>query len=156
MRFVLIAARLWVGAALSTAAGGCGTVDLGTYEGVRDLKLPEDYFYCTVQPLVITAKKCASGDPAAGDAPGGCHSSASPMRLEQIDTPVACSGGKPTGTPSSGERANYTAASLRASRNVDASPILAKPTSATNHPRQIFTSDSQEATYIRNWISGAR
>jgi hypothetical protein len=148
VRFVLIAT-------LAISSAGCGTVDLGTYEGVRDLKLPEDYYYCTVQPLVITAKKCASGDPAAGDAPGGCHTSASPMRLEQIDTPVACSGGKPTATPSQGERANYTAASLRVSRNVEASPLLARPL-GTNHPRAIFSSDSQEATYIRNWISGAR
>jgi hypothetical protein len=151
VRFVLVAV-----AALATLAAcglGCGSVDLGTYEGVRDLKLPEDYYYCTVQPLVITAKKCASGE--STDTPGGCHSSASPMRLEQIDSPVPCSGGKPTATPSSGERSNYTAASLRASRNVEASPILARPL-GTNHPRQIFTSDSQEATYLRNWISGAR
>lgn len=151
-------ATLAIVAGLVAALCGCGTVDLGTYEGVRDLKLDEDFYYCSVQPLVITAKKCASGDPSAGDASGGCHASTTALRLEQIDTPVSCVGGHPSGQPSPGERANYAAASLRVNRDVESSPLLVRPTQTggATHPRKIFESDSPEATIIRKWAAGAR
>ncbi len=140
------------------ASMGCGTVDLGTYEGVRDLKPDEDYFYCVIQPQVLTAKRCAGGDPAAGDPAGGCHVSTSAMRLQEIVAPVACQSGRPSAIPSAGERANYAAASLRVTRNADASPLLTKPTLKVPHAanRVIFDATSPEADRIRTWIAGAR
>lgn len=137
---------------------GCGTVDLGTYEGVRDLKLDENYFYCVVQPKVLSAKKCAGGDPASGDASGGCHSSTSSFRLADVPTTVACESGKPTGTPTAEERANYGASSLRATRDPSTSPLLTKPTMSggVSHPRRIFETTSPEADIIRTWIARAR
>jgi len=143
---------------MATTAVGCGTVDLGTYEGVRDLKLDESYFYCVVQPKVLTAKKCAGGDSSAGDTAGGCHSSTSSFRLAEVPTPVACESGKPTGTASAEERANYAASSLRATRDPSTSPLLTKPTQSggVSHPRRIFESNAPEADLIRTWIARAR
>ncbi len=151
--------RWWsIAIALPSLGVGCGTVDLGTYEGVRDVRPPEDYFYCVIQPQVLTAKRCAGGDPAQGDAAGGCHASTSALRLEEIPANVPCVSGKPTATPSAGERSNYTAASLRAGRDPDTSALLVKPTQkgGASHPRKIFETTANEADLIRKWIAGAR
>jgi len=140
--------------AAATLSIGCGTVDLGTYEGVRDIKLDEDYFYCVIQPQVLTAKKCAGGEP--GDT-GGCHSSNSSYRLAEVNASVACASGKATGTPSTEERSNYAASSLRATRDPESSPLYAKPTgkSGSSH-KVVFDATSPEAALIRTWISRAR
>ena len=147
MRTALVAAVLLFGT-------GCGTVDLGTYEGVRDLKLDEDYFYCVIQPKVLTAKKCATGEP--GDS-GGCHNSNSSYRLADVPTPVNCASGKPTALPSAEERSNYGASSLRVTRDPDTSPLLLKPTgkSGSTH-KLVFDTSSTEAGLIRTWIGRTR
>ena len=146
---------------------GCGltsTVDPGTFEGVRDLKLDENYYYCVVQPFVITAKSCSTG--ASGDPAGGCHSSKSSMILVDIPTPVACTGTRPTGTVSASERANYQAAQLRVTRDPESAPLLARPTGKMSHPRVIFDINDKSpcaagttlscADIIRDWIRGGR
>jgi hypothetical protein len=141
---------------LAAATAGCGTVDPGAYEGVRDLKLDENYYYCVVQPQVVTPKKCSSGE--AGEGASACHGNNTSMRLKEVAKSVDCSGGKPTATVSQEERDNYAAAQIRASRDVEAAPLLTYPTQQTGtlHPRQIFTSDSPEATIIRQWIKGGK
>jgi hypothetical protein len=140
--------------ALLVAVTGCGTVDLGTYEGVRDLRLDEDYFYCVIQPQVLTAHSCASGQ--SGDT-GGCHASTSAFRLSEIATPVRCESGKPLSPASAEERANYGASVLRTTRDPESSPLLLKPTgkSGSGH-KVVFDSASVEAGLIRTWISRAR
>ena len=140
-------------AAAALLVAACGTADLGTFEGVRDLKLDEDFYYCAVQPQVITPKRCAAGD--SGDPSGGCHASKSSMILVQIDAPVPCANGKPTRPPTTEERANYQATQLRVTRDVESSPLLARPT-GQNHPRVVFGRTSPEADVIRKWIQGAR
>lgn len=140
---------------LSSSALGCGTVDVGAYQGVRDLELDEAYFYCVVQPKVLTARRCSGGDPAAGDSAGGCHSSASSLRLSEPAALVACESGKPKGPPSAEERANFGAASLRATRDPESSPLLVRPT-GVDHPRKIFEKNSPEADLLRTWIARAR
>lgn len=138
----------WIG-----AGSGCGTTDLGTFQGVRDLSLNEDFYYCHVQPEVVTPQGCAAG--GAGDPAGGCHSSKSSMILVQIDSPTPCTNGRPQKAPTQDERANYQAAQLRASRNVEASPLLTYPTGQNPaHPRKIFDVHSTEADVIRKWIQG--
>lgn len=143
-----------LGTLASLASLGCGTVDLGTYEGVRDLKLDEDYFYCVIQPRVLTAKKCSGGE--AGDS-GGCHSSNSSYRLAEPAALVSCASGKPTGLPSAEERSNYGASSLRVTRDPDSSPLLLKPVgkSGSTH-KLVFDSSSAEAGLIRTWIGRTR
>jgi len=150
----LVTVRTALVFAVATLSLGCGTVDLGTYEGVRDIRLDEDYFYCVVQPQVLTAKKCAGGEP--GDT-GGCHSSNSSFRLAEVPTSVACASGKPTGILSSEERSNYAASSLRATRDPESSPLYTKPTgkSGSGH-KVVFDPTSAEAGLIKTWISRAR
>lgn len=140
--------------ACALAATGCGTVDPGTYEGVRDLKLDENYYYCVIQPQVITPKKCSTGE--SGEGASSCHGSNTAMRLKEVPKSVDCSGGKPTAFPTQEERDNFAAAQIRASRDVEAAPILTRPTQKTPHPRKIFESDSAEATLIRQWIKGGK
>lgn len=159
-RCALGALGLVLGIAGSRALGACGpvtdTVDLGTFEGVRDLKLDENFYYCHVQPEAITPKRCAAGD--AGDPAGGCHASKSSMILVQIDSPVKCdASGKPTGTVTPEERANYQAAQLRVTRDPTTAPILTRPLGQGSHPRAVFTGTSDPAyIVILKWIQGAR
>ncbi|GAC1352777.1 MAG: hypothetical protein NVS3B20_13820 [Polyangiales bacterium] len=136
------------------ALDGCGTVDPGTYEGVRDLKLDESYYYCVIQPQVITPKKCSTGD--ASEGASSCHGNNTAMRIKDVPMAVACSGGKPIATPSVEERDNFGSAQLRANRDVESSPLITRPTGKVSHPRVIFSSDSAEATLIRQWIRGGK
>ena len=136
---------------------GCGSVDgttdLGTFEGVRDLKLDENFYFCHVQPEVITPQRCSPG--AAGDGSGACHADKSSMILADVETPTPCTNGRPNTPPTADERSNYQAAQLRASRNVEASPLLTNPTQQNPaHPRKIFDVTSPEADIIRKWIQG--
>ena len=150
---------LVVCAACALLATSCGTVDAGVYEGVRDLKLDENYYYCVIQPQVITAKGCSAGN--SGEGPASCHAQNTAMRLKDIgpdkpDKSTACTGGKPTLAVTQAERDNYAAAQLRASRDIESSALITRPTGQSNHPRTIFPSDSPEATLIRQWIKGGK
>ena len=105
-----------------TMGSGCGTTDLGAFEGVRDLKLDENFYFCHVQPEVITPQRCSPG--AAGDGSGACHSTNPSMILADVETPTPCTNGKPNTPPTTDERSNYQTAQLRASRDVEASKLL--------------------------------
>src|SRR6185436_18243710 len=59
----------------------CGTVELGENLVQPNTQLSEDYFYCFIQPDVISPAGCATG--LAGDT-GGCHRAQSSLRL--VDT----------------------------------------------------------------------
>jgi hypothetical protein len=153
----VLARALVVVGTLACLVAACDVVDLGTYQGVRDLTLDDNFFYCVVQPTVITAKKCADGDSSLGDPSGGCHASKSAMILADVPTSVACDmNGKAIGQPSQAERDNFAAAQLRVSPDVESSPILARPTGVLPHPRVIFTTDAPEANTLRQWISAAQ
>jgi hypothetical protein len=152
-----VLARAVAAGTLCCLAVGCDVVDLGTYEGVRDVTLDDNFFYCVVQPTVITTMKCADGDPSQGDASGGCHASKSSMILADVPTSVTCGAdGKPTAQPSQAERDNFAAAQLRVTHDVESSPILARPTGVQPHPRVIFPSASPQADTLRKWISTAQ
>src|SRR5437773_6715573 len=71
---------------------GCDTVDPGPNFVVPDERFDEDYFYCHVEPEVLFAKKCGSGE--AGDN-GNCHFNASAVSgMALRDHPaVDCGGG---------------------------------------------------------------
>ena len=56
---------------------GCETVDPGANFVVADERFDADYFFCKVEPEVLFAKKCGSGDPGVGDRANGCHFNAS-------------------------------------------------------------------------------
>ena len=56
-----------LGLGLSLVLAACDAVDPGPNFVVPDEHFNEDYFYCHVEPELLFAKKCGSGDPAAGD-----------------------------------------------------------------------------------------
>jgi hypothetical protein len=136
--------------ALCLALGSCAvndTVDLGTYEGVRDVQLDQAYFYCHVQPQVVTAHKCTD------DGSGGCHATSTPMRLAVVSAPAGCAAdGSSLGNPTDAERQNYNAMQLRASSDPDSSLLLQRPT-GTSHAL-IFSFTSPEADILRTWMRG--
>jgi len=70
-------------------------VDPGPNYSLADISFDADYFYCHVEPELIVAKSCGSGDPAKGDSPNACHfthSAVSAMLLFDHAS-VDCGGG---------------------------------------------------------------
>lgn len=155
---------LRVGFALSVVAwgAGCGeeglvptTVDPGADFAVADVLLDEAYFYCEVEP-VLFAHSCGSGDPAQGDASGGCHNHVTSYRLTDYAPTVAegCTGVVPApGSVTEAARQNYRASQARMKLDTTVAPLLTRPTGRAAHPRVIFDEDSEAATVIRQWAS---
>jgi hypothetical protein len=141
---------------LAVALAACETVDPGPNFVVADDTFDQSYFFCHVEPELLFAKKCGSGDPAAGDTGSGCHfnsSAVSGMALLNHD-PVPCDANdKPDATKigaGSAPQANYQSASLEMSRDYLTAPIYVRPTGA-NHPRAIFAKDDPVVMVIATW-----
>jgi hypothetical protein len=148
----------WV--ALLAPLLGCTSVDPGPNFVVPDTTFNEDFFYCHVEPELIFAKSCGSGDPSKGDPPNGCHfNSAAVSAMALINHPaVDCGGGDHpvgstqigTGSPAQG---NYQAVSLEMNKDYANSALFVRP-SGNNHPRQIFDrSDPQVNQLLATWAS---
>jgi hypothetical protein len=146
-----------VGASL--LAVGCQTVDPGPNFVVPNQTFDSDFFFCHVEPEVIFAKKCGSGDPSQGDPAGGCHfnsSAVSGMAL-QDHPPVDCGGGDhPVDTTQVGAgsppQANLQAAYLEMSRDYTTAPFYVRPT-GHNHPRTVIDPNADQAivNVIATW-----
>lgn len=138
--------------ALASSAAGCGTIDLGDNIVPPDLQLDEDYFYCVIQPQVITAKGCATG--GAGEA-GQCHADRSALRLvPTMDGPPECEDGVVTGGDLSADYiANFEAVRFTVQSDPLSSPFYRRPTGLDSHPRQIFPEDDECADMIVEWIN---
>lgn len=160
-RSVLRAARSVGLAGLLLVAGpGCGeeglfptTVEPGADFAVADVTFDEGYFYCLVEP-VLFANSCGSGDPAAGDAAGGCHSNVTSYRLTDYSPRVSetCTGIVPAaGSISEPARQNYRSSQARMKLDTTLAPLLTRPTGRAAHPRVIFGEDSEAAATIRQW-----
>jgi hypothetical protein len=139
-------------------------VDPGANYVVADTTFDPDFFYCHVEPELIFAKSCGSGDPSKGD--NGCHftpSAVSGMAL--IDHPaVDCGGGDHpidrtqvgTGSPA---QSNLQAVSLEMSKDYTSAPLFVRPSSSngnppTAHPRAIFDqSDPQVSQLLATWAA---
>lgn len=137
-------------------AWSCTTVDPGANFVVPDEQFDADFFFCRVEPEFLTAKKCGSGDPGAGDPAGGCHFNASAVNgMALVDhPPVDCADGHPVNraqvVTGSGARANLESASLEMSRDAKTAPIFVRP-SGQNHPRAIFSREDPVVEVIREW-----
>jgi len=140
-------------------SAACTTVDPGPNFVVPDEHFDEDYFYCHVEPELFVAKKCGSGDPAAGDPPNGCHfnsSAVSGMALRD-HPPVDCGGGDHpasraavgTGSPAEG---NFQAATLEMSTDYLTAPLFVRPT-GQNHPRAVFAKDDPVVNVVKTWAT---
>ena len=134
-------------------ASACTTVDPGPNFVVPDEVYDADYFFCHVEPELLFAKKCGSGDPGDNN---GCHfnsSAVSGMALAN-HAPIPCANDRPTdrsqigaGSPAQG---NLQATSLVMSRDYQTAPLYLRPTGA-NHPRKIFEPNDPVVDVIRTW-----
>jgi hypothetical protein len=129
-------------------------VDPGSTLVLAPVVFDEGYFYCQIEPNVLMAKSCGSGDSARGDAAGGCHQNVTQFVLQAVASPVACNGNTPQGAVSSADTQNYQKSSEQMSLDVENAALLAWPTQKfASHPRQIFAPDSPEADLIRQWAT---
>ena len=145
------------GAVFSIGLSSCTTLDLGDNVPPPELNLDEDFFYCRIQPEVLSAQTCASG--AAGEM-GACHSARSALRLSvaaESEPPPPCQGDMLVGPVPMSYQANFTAVQFTVQADPLSSPLYRRPINLDSHPRQIFAADSPEAILIRDWITaGAR
>lgn len=145
--------RRLAAASLLMMSAGCGTVDLGDNIVPPDLQLDEDFFYCEIQPNVISAKSCAGGGPGEG---GMCHDSRSALRLvSTMSPPPTCDAeGNVTGGDLSADYiANYEAVRFTVQSDPLSSPFYRRPTGQDSHPRQIFPEGDPCADLIAEWIN---
>jgi hypothetical protein len=142
--------------AASVAWPGCTTVDPGSDFVIPQVTFNANYFYCFVEPQVLFAKKCGSGDPTQGDPSNGCHYNSSAVSgMALIEHPaITCANGAPTDSTSVGAgspaQSNLQAASLEMSTDYTNAPIILRPT-GHNHPRQVFTLNDPVVTIIATW-----
>jgi hypothetical protein len=139
----------------SDHSGVVGTVALGDNFVAPDLALDEDFFYCRIQPEVLTKHGCASG--ASGEQ-GTCHDSQSALRLLDTKAPAPCDkGGMVVGNLPDAYAANFDAVRLFVQTDPLTSPLYLRPLRKASHPRQIFDDHDPAAALIVQWISaGAR
>ncbi|MEB2312950.1 MAG: hypothetical protein OZ921_07195 [Sorangiineae bacterium] len=143
---------LWagVGAVLSAACGDNGvlptTVDPGQDFEFPDVVYDADYFYCKVEPALF-GLKCGGGDPAAGDATGGCHSSVTSYRLIEYSPLVgdSCANDHPTISPPAAAEKNYQSSQAKMSRTAESAPLLVQPSGRAAHPRVVVNPKSGNA-----------
>lgn len=132
---------------------GCGTVDPGDNFVTPEPRVDESYFFCVIQPQVISASSCASG--ASGEA-GSCHADRSAMYLDPMAEtvpPPTCEMGRPVGDVPMSYRTNLEQVRLRVGNDPQSSPIYRRPLGLDSHPRVIFDEGSMEAQLIADWIT---
>lgn len=135
----------------------CESVDPGPNFVIQSDTFDADYFFCHVEPEYLFAKKCGSGDPAAGDKSGGCHFTAGAVSgLPLTSHPrIDCGGGdRPLSRAQLGAgsaaQANLQSASLEMSRDPATAPIVVRPTGA-NHPRAVLQKNDPAIEVLRRW-----
>ena len=131
------------------------TVDPGADFSIADLVFEKAFFYCQVEPRTIAVGSCGPGDPAQGDGTNGCHYSVTSFRLTDYAPLVgeSCDGNVPQTPIPTQARLNYQTAQARMKRDPESAPLLQRPLKRLEHPRQIFTDDSDAAAAIREWSS---
>jgi len=155
--------------AITASVWGC-TIDPGANFEVPLSVFNEDFFYCHVEPEYLFAQQTQCGAGQASDN-GNCHfnaSAVSGMAL-QNHTLINCGGGDhplpndPNGVAATGPGSpaanNFSSASLEMSRECQdydtcQAAILKRPTSTTDHPRQIFLpTDPTLPNVIYQWAA---
>ncbi|MEM6959114.1 MAG: hypothetical protein AAF411_21940 [Myxococcota bacterium] len=136
---------------VAAGTSACGTVELGDNFVAPDLTLDEDFFFCRIQPEVISGQSCASG--GAGEE-GSCHSARSALRLDPLaesETPT-CEGDTLIGLAPASYEANFDAIRFTVQSDPTSSPLYRRPLNLDSHPRQIFDAASPEADLLAQWI----
>jgi hypothetical protein len=133
--------------------GVLGSVDLGGDFVAPDLQLDENFFYCHIQPEVLTKYSCATG--MAGEK-GGCHDSHSALRLVATNASAPCDkSGAVTGQVPDAYKSNFEAVRFSVQSDPLSSPLYLRPLNRASHPRAIFSDNDKAAKLIVEWISGA-
>jgi hypothetical protein len=131
--------------------GLLGTVDLGDNFIAPDLQLSEEFFFCRLQPEVLTEHSCAGGGP--GEA-GSCHDSQSSLRLVDTDAPAPCDGdGVLIDDVPDAFRQNLDAVRFSVQSDALSSPLYLRPLNRASHPRAIFDDGDNAAELILEWIT---
>ena len=132
--------------------GVVGTIGLGDDFVAPDLQLDEAFFFCRIQPEVLTKNSCASG----GDGEeGSCHDSRSALRLMATDDPPPCDGdGALVDAPPDAYQANLDAVRFSVQSDPLTSPLYLRPLGRASHPRTIFKDSDAAADLLVRWISG--
>jgi hypothetical protein len=151
-----VALAVGVAASLGFAAiTACGTVDVGDNIVPPDLDIDEDFYYCVVQPQVVSAHRCASG--GVGEM-GMCHTQRSAMRLSadaETATPPNCASDRvvdPGSVPDS-YRENLDVVRVFVQSDALSSPFYLRPVGLQSHPRTIFATTDPAAETIVRWLS---
>lgn len=139
-----------------SGALSCGVTDLGDNIVPPDLQLDEDFFYCRIQPEVLSAAGgrdgCAGGGPSEG---GMCHTARSSLRLTELDAAqISCDAGVPVGALPVEATTNLEAVRFTVQSDPLSSPLYRRPTGLDSHPRVLFDEASPEAALIVEWING--
>ena len=156
----------WVGVpTLLVLLLGCTSIDPGTNFIVPQTVFDANYFYCHVEPELIFAYGCGTGDPSK-DKPNSCHfnpSAVAGMALSNHPA-IDCGGGDipvdltqvGTGSPA---QSNLGSVSLEMSKDYTNAAIFGRPSNVTGdppnaHPRVVFDqSDSTVNDLLRTWAS---
>lgn len=158
--------RQWLCVATLVLLSGCGpdgatpgTVDPGQDYSIADVIYDENYYYCSVEPMLF-AKSCGAGE--AGDGKGACHFNVTSYRLTDYDIGLpgtklvgdSCAGSNVPGVPIPPQaKTNYSASQAKMQLDPNLAPLLNRPIGKAAHPRQIFSSSSPEADIIRDWAT---
>jgi hypothetical protein len=133
--------------------GVLGSVDLGDDFVAPQLQLDEAFFYCRIQPDVLTKHSCATG---GNGEQGRCHDSHSALRLLATDAPAPCDKhGAVVGPVPDAYKANLEAVRFSVQSDPLSSPLYLRPLNRASHPRMVFGENDPAAQLIVEWIAGA-
>ena len=143
----------------------CTSIDPGSDFVVPETTFDANYFYCHVEPGLIFAYSCGTGDPSK-DKPSGCHFNASAVTgMALINHPaIDCGGGDlpvdltqvGNGSPA---QSNLGAVSLEMSKDYTTASVYVRPSNVTGdppnaHPRVVFDKDDSTVNdLLRTWAS---
>jgi hypothetical protein len=127
------------------------TVDLGDNFATPEIALDTDFYYCEIQPKVISQSRCATGQSSDG---GGCHNQKSALRMIEVPVEARCQDGRVVGAPPAEAEVNLERVRAAVGPDAEASPLYRRPLGLDSHPRQIFDERSPEADLLREWLNG--
>lgn len=145
----------WLLLSCGALMSACGTVDLGDNYVAPAIQLDEDFFYCRIQPEVLTAYGCATGNGSEG---GMCHNARSALRLADVSMGnlPQCDDEKHVLDPIPMEATdNLEALQFTVYSSAENSPLYLRPLGIASHPRVIFPGGMLDpgAVLIREWIA---
>jgi hypothetical protein len=153
--------RLGVVMVAALAVASCETVDPGPPFVVMPNTFDPNYFYCVVEPQIIMGG--LTGVPCGNDGSGGCHYSdkVPAFQLNQLPSPVTCSGSGITATPTnpnqtatgSAANLNLSSCEIEMSSEYMEAPLYLWPTQTVSaHPRMVYSpTDTAVTNILQTW-----